>query len=331
MTTWKITSGRGSRYTDEFVDEGVVAVALDPDTDFVSCASKEEIAALVSARHPLMTDRQISVAASQHWRFLNEVNIGDLVLVYAPQTRLYHYGEILSDASFALGRIPEHPVVRHVNWRGTVERDALSTTTKNSLGAILTLFKVPHNAATEVAHVFAGELESHSAGDQTEAELEEVVDPFADIEELALERVKDRINSLDWDDMQELVASLLRALGYRTSVSAVGPDRGKDIVASRDGFGFERPRIVVEVKHRRGQMGSQEIRSFLGGRHADDRGLYVSTGGFTKDARYEAERASTVTHLMTLDELAKAIVEQYDRLDQDGRRLLPLTKIYWPG
>ena len=78
-------------------------------------------------------------------------------------------------------------------------------------------------------------------------------------------------------------------------------------------------------------MGSQEIRSFLGGRHADDRGLYVSTGGFTKYAHYEAERASTVTHLMSLDELAKALIEQYDQLDEDGRRLLPLTKIYWPA
>jgi restriction system protein len=53
-----------------------------------------------------------------------------------------------------------------------------------------------------------------------------------------------------------------------------------------------RSRIVVEVKHRNGQMGSQQIRSFLGGRHKDDRGLYVSTGGFTKDALYEAERAA---------------------------------------
>jgi restriction system protein len=131
--------------------------------------------------------------------------------------------------------------------------------------------------------------------------------------------------------MQEIVASLLRALGYRTQISPAGPDRGKDIIASKDGFGFERPRIVVEVKHRKGQMGAQEIRSFLGGRHADDRGLYVSTGGFSRDAQYEAERAATVTHLMTLDELAKALVEQYDQIDEVGRRLLPLTKVYWPA
>lgn len=33
---------------------------------------------------------------------------------------------------------------------------------------------------------------------------------------------------------------------------------------------------------------------------------------------------------MSLDGLAQALIEQYERLDERGRRLLPLTKIYWP-
>ena len=90
-------------------------------------------------------------------------------------------------------------------------------------------------------------------------------------------------------------------MGYKTRVSPSGSDRGKDIVASRDGLGFEDPRIVVEVKHRNATMGSQEIRGFLGGRHESDKGLYVSTGGFTKDARYEAERARIPLTLMDLE------------------------------
>jgi restriction system protein len=47
--------------------------------------------------------------------------------------------------------------------------------------------------------------------------------------------------------MQQLVAGILRAMGYKTQISPPGVDRGKDIVASPDGFGFEHPRIVVEV------------------------------------------------------------------------------------
>lgn len=92
-------------------------------------------------------------------------------------------------------------------------------------------------------------------------------------------------NLMRWKKICSIVAGLLRSLGYKMRVSDTGPDRGKDIVASPDGFGFESPRIVVEVKHRKGAMGAPDVRSFLGGRHPQDKGLYVSTGGFTREAR----------------------------------------------
>jgi len=158
-----------------------------------------------------------------------------------------------------------------------------------------------------------------------------VRDVLKDIEDRALEFIKDRLVRLDWQEMQELVAGLLRAMGYKTRVSPSGPDRGKDNVASPDGLGFESPRIVVEVKHRSGAMGSSEVRSFLGGRHKDDKGLYVSTGGFTKEARYEAERASIPLSLMDIDDLIDALLENYEALDNDTKQLVPLRRLYWPS
>jgi len=77
-------------------------------------------------------------------------------------------------------------------------------------------------------------------------------------------------------------------------------------------------------------MGSQQIRSFLGGRHQDDKGLYVSTGGFTKDAHYEAERANIPVKLMNLPELVNALLENYEKLDIETQRLIPLKKTYLP-
>ena len=131
--------------------------------------------------------------------------------------------------------------------------------------------------------------------------------------------------------MQELVAAILRAMGFKTRVSPAGPDRGKDIVASPDGLGLSPPRIKVEVKHRRqSQMGAPEIRSFLGGLRGDDRGMYVSTGGFTKDAHYEAERSALPVSLVDLDVLAELLVQHYENLDSDGKALVPLTRVYLP-
>ena len=152
-----------------------------------------------------------------------------------------------------------------------------------------------------------------------------------DVANKADEFIEDKLASLAWDDMQELVAGILRAMGYRTQVSLPGSDRGIDIFASPDGLGLQEPRIFVEVKHRRGStMGAEEIRSFLGGRRPGDRCLYVSTGGFTKDARYEAERANVPLRLVNMSELRALLLQFYEKMDAQSQALIPLRRLYWP-
>jgi restriction system protein len=121
-------------------------------------------------------------------------------------------------------------------------------------------------------------------------------------------------------------------MGYKTKVSAAGPDRGKDIIASPDGLGLEHPRIFVEVKHRKGQMGAPEIRQFIGGRHAqNDRCLFVSTGGFSTEAKYEAERSSVPLTLVDSDDLVDLLIDYYEATDAETRTLMPLRRTYWPA
>ena len=216
----------------------------------------------------------------------------------------------------------------HVDWMANeVSRDALSAMTRGALGGNQTVYRVSIDAEQETLGVAEGGAEPQPADAVTSGEE----DLLEDTASRSVELIKDLIVGLSPDELPRLVAGLLRAMGYRTRISPKGPDRGKDIVASRDGLGFEDPRIVVEVKHRRGnQMGAPEIRSFVGGLHPDERGLYVSTGGFSKEARYEAERANVLITIMGLDELVEIIVEYYKKMDVETRTLLPLRRIYWP-
>jgi restriction system protein len=60
----------------------------------------------------------------------------------------------------------------------------------------------------------------------------------------------------------------------------------------------------------------------------DDRSLYVSTGGYNREARYEAER----THIpVTLFELAELFVQHYEAIDADGRAFGPLKRVIFPA
>jgi restriction system protein len=328
---WMVRAGRNGRWADAFLNEGLVGLGWHGVGDPLRFSSKAAMLAEMKRAYPEMSHGQAASGVGQLWRFERELTVGDDVVTYESGTRQYHLGKIRSDARYAPGEIEELTLRRSVDWMTSISRDLLSNDTKNRLGSTITLFKVPQSAADELRRTARGES-SEDAQDRAKIHFEEEEDPFESLTEEAALRIADRIGQLAWDDMQRLVAALLRALGYRTEIAPTGPDRGRDIFASPDGFGFEQPRIAVEVKHRLGEkIDAPALRSFLGGRHKDDRGLYVSTGGFTKEAYYEADRATIPLKLMTLDDLSRAIIEAYDRFDNDGRALLPLTRVYWPA
>lgn len=325
---WMIRGDSGKLY-DDFREREVVAIGWSQLAPYAKPGLTR--AQLIERYLELEPQTKLGTArsgASQVWRFINEVKQGDWVITYSPANRTYLVGKVVSDFQY-------HPewseegmgLVRRVKWNTQeVDRDTLSIASKNTLGSTLTVFQLPDYAVAELLKEKKQAVVVTVTDDVKDADE----DPLLGMEVLAFERIKDKINSLDWDEMQNLVAGVLRSMNYKTQVSPVGADRGKDIIASPDGFGFENPRIIVEVKHRKEQMTSQHIRSFIGGRHKDDRGLYVSTGGFSKDARYEADRSTIPLTLWTLDDLVRALIANYDQVDIETKLLVPLKRAYLP-
>jgi len=326
-----VRASRGGQMADEFIEKEVVAIAWDDIGDLSRYSGKEEILEAVREAWPDGSSGWRRSSASQLERFRSEPKIGDRVVTYDSSRRIYHIGTIAGEYEYRPEEMPPYTNVRRVDWEGELERDKLSVSARNSLGSTLTLFRVPDDVAEEVEEVFAGKVSYSVDSDDEVNDTDSEEELLKGYKAEALEIIKDRVSRLSPAEMEELVAGLLRAMGYRTKVSQVGADRGVDILASPDGFGFESPRIMVEVKHRPNTaIGSQSLRAFLGGRHEGDKGLYVSTGGFTKDAIYEAERAKIPLKLMDLGDLVDALMEHYDNADAKTRSLLPLTKLYWP-
>jgi restriction system protein len=325
---WMIR-GEGGILYELFKERSVVAIGWGEIGSLAQLGSRTAIKKRVADTWPEWKEGRVTTSAGQLHRFRSEIKVGDRVVTYDPKTRVYLVGEITGEYIYDPSICGDDPNIRLVKWLGEVDRDRLSVGARNSLGSTLTLFRLSDIAGDEIVRALSGE--SQRAPDDAVQEIADETDLLANIQSQAIEFIKDRVTKLDWDDVQLLVAGLLRAMGYKTQVSRAGADRGKDIVASPDGFGFEAPRIVVEVKHRNQQIGAQDIRSFLGGRHAQDRGLYVSTGGFTKDARYEADRASIPLQLMDLDLLVQAVLSNYDRVDAETQRVLPLSRVFWPS
>ncbi len=327
---WMVRAGRGGIYAADFLDNNYVGIGWRDGGDPTAVTDKADLVRRFASAWPEATEQSRFVSASIVFRFVREVSVGDDVITYDPAIRTYHTGVIASGPEWSGDPEDYRNTQRRVTWSGTVLRDRLGVAARNTLGATLTLFLLPPAVAEEIRTASAEKDTTNLVSEQIAAAPDG--DLFADIADVALERIKDRIVRLDWEQMQELVAALLRSMGYQTRISPRGADRGRDILASPDAFGFTAPRITVEVKHRpKESMGAPHVRALAAGSHADDRCLFVSTGGFGKEAKYEAERSRTIITLMNLDDLARAIIEAYPRFDEQGRTLLPLTRMYWPS
>jgi restriction system protein len=325
---WMVRAGEYGRFAEAFREQGFVALGWARVGDLTACKDRNAVLSRVQAAYPEFTLGTARMAASQLFRFRQEFAIGDRVVTYDPKARVYFCGIVAGDYTFDPAAEDEVFLNRRVvKWAHETSRDNLSDAAKNTLGAISTIFAIPSDVAGELW------LEKPKGRPLPESEADELGTEAnaQSVDGQARIAVSDRIARLDAMQMQDLVAGLLRAMGYKTMVSTPGPDRGKDILASPDGLGLVAPRIFVEVKHRsRQRIDAPDIRSFLGGRRAGDCGLYVSTGGFTREARYEAERAGIALSLIDFERLVDLVLEHYSRFDEEARQILPLKMLYWP-
>lgn len=335
---WMVRAGQDSVYIDDFLEKGMVAIGWGELGQIDGDKTKPQILQHYKGIFPDHSDSQAQVGVSQVLRFIKEIKIGDTAITYDRNRRVYYIGEVLSEAIWSQDGNVELAHIRKVKWVHLTYRDGLTSEAKNTLGAIQTLFQVKKQVAKELQDK-AKPLEQ---GEKEPTEIIIISQPTATEElfeqeirkgliERTEEAIEERIIRLDWANAQELFAGILRAMGYRTTVSPRGADRGFDIFASPDGLGLQEPRIFVEVKHRprpTTSINSQAVRSFLGGRSENDKCLFVSTGGFTKDARYEAERSRIPLQLINLTDLRRLLVDNYDKLDEKTRSLIPLQRIY---
>ena len=323
-TMWMVRAGEDAFLFDDFKKKSIIAIGWNDAGNLNNIPNLSELKSIIAKKYPNYKQGKIFTTANQLYKFKSDFEKGDKVVTYDPDARVYLVGEIISDYIHDEKLLKYHNL-RKVKWINEVSRDVLSTSTKNTLGAISTIFEVNERAETEILNIASGKKV-----DVLEEPEENVEEIKQDIASQAHEFIKDRIHNLDWEDSQKLVAGVLRSMGYKTLVSDKGSDRGKDIVASPDGLGLEEPRIKVEVKHRSGSMGAPEIRSFIGGLRQGVKGLYISTGGFSKEAKYEAERSNIPITLIDLDMLAELVTKNYDNFDIETKALIPLEKIYWP-
>jgi restriction system protein len=124
---------------------------------------------------------------------------------------------------------------------------------------------------------------------------------------------------------------LLEGMGYATNViSKPGADGGSDILAYIDPLGAQTPHIRVQVKHRDQAVSREDVAALRGIIRGDrEIGLFVSSGGFTKEARREAGNGAVHMELVDLDRFLELWLQHYDKIPEAKRSKLRLEPVHF--
>ena len=324
-TIWGIHGGRTGDADSLFLKKGYVAVGWDQMGDLSKIErNREAFKAAVAQAYPNKKPGAIPNNAGQLFRFAHEMKEGDLVVYPSKRDRHIHIGRIdgpyLHDSTYESG----YPNVRRVQWQKKVPRKDFSQGALYEIGSAMSLFTIK-NYADEIRAVLEGTQVAPPAGeDDTVAVVAE------DIEENTRDFIlKMLAQELKGHKFATFVAHLLNLMDYRTRVSPEGPDRGVDIVAHRDELGFEPPIIKVQVKSGEGSIGDPVVSSLYGKVDANEYGLLVTLGTYTRQAKAFAENKTNL-RLVDGEELVRLILAHYEGLDSTYKGVLPLKQVFVP-
>jgi restriction system protein len=151
------------------------------------------------------------------------------------------------------------------------------------------------------------------------------------MEQLAIDGLRQQIDGLNAYQFQDLVAALLRGMNYYTPfIAPKGKDGGVDVIAYQDPLGVKSPRIKVQIKHKEAAATVQEVRELMGLLQKEgDVGMFVSSGGYTGDAKTTARTSHVHVELIDLDRFIALWQEFYPKLTDEDKDRLRLKPIYF--
>lgn len=134
----------------------------------------------------------------------------------------------------------------------------------------------------------------------------------------------ERLEQLGTADRVRLVQGLLRAMGYvEVAVPEEDARQWLERVMVPAAGGEDLPRLVVGVaRDPSAETDLDELEAFASGRRAGDRGMYVSPGGFSAEARERAADLSVPVMLLEPADLAERLRQHWGSLDPDTQALL---------
>ena len=264
----------------------------------------------------------IANCAGQLYRFVCEAQIGDYVVFPSKFDKKINLGIIESDYYYeSEGEYYKNR--RKVKWLKHLPRTIFSQGALYEVGAAQTFFSIKNNTEEFLTALSGGVKKSEPAEVNSEG-ISITADTInQNTRDYILAELSRQFKGYS---LENLVANLLEAMGYNTTVSNHGGDRGIDIIAYKDELP---PRILAQVKSTDGNISESLVQAFSGAMQPGDYGIFVTLSDFTENAQKYLRAHASIKGINGYD-LVELFLKYYDKLNEKYRSAIPLEKVYIP-
>lgn len=275
------------------------------------------------AAYPEAKKGNVANGVGMLFRFCHEVEIGDYIVFPSRSNRQVNLGIVESGYLYDESQV-EYVQQRKVKWLKSLPRTAFSQGALYEIGSAMSFFAVKNFADEFLAALDRGfrraSLSDSAEDESVGATAEDIVEATRDF------ILKELSRQLKGYDFEVFVADLLRAMGYRTTLSPHGGDSGIDITAYKDELP---PRILVQVKSQDSDIKETTIQSLKGAMREGDYGLFVTLSNYTKNAQKYLDNTPIIKGINGTD-LVELILKYYEDLSERHRKMIPLKMVYIP-
>ena len=321
---WVVRGGNYNELAGQVKAKQAVAISWSAVGDVSKIQSRDELKAAMEEVEP---GSGTPDSVGQVFRFANDIQADDYILTPEKITSEIHISRCKGPYKFDPSLFGhDYPHIRPVEYLKAVPRNDFPQSVRNTLGSTLTVFRA--DVALPYLEGFLGKRPPLPGGEGEEPAEAGV---WADeIEGQARGQILEALDNIEHYDFQIFIAGLLQALGYKARPGKKGADGGVDVIAHPDVFGLGSPRMKVQVKNQKSSASIQDVGYLKGVLGSDERGLFVCTGGFTKDAESASFVRDGQVSLVHGRGLLDLILEHYDALPDSAKALLTLRKVYVP-
>jgi restriction system protein len=338
-TLWVIHIGNNDKIALRARDEGFVCIGWTKMGDLSSYSTRDEFKKAMIETWPNWKIKKVNSSYGQVYRFVREMKIGDPVVFPVRVESEIALGRVTSD--YRLSKDKElvegdYRYVREVDWLKIVPRTVFTKAALHSFGSFSTV-STSDDFLDEFLGVLSGKTEAELDGREApstgeEDELGDEDEKEFDLYGTAVQETEDYLLK-KWigtaAQFEHVVAAVMEALGYTATVTQASGDHGVDVIAHPDPLGLKAPFIRIQAKSGAKKQGEPEINQLLGSLQSGDKGIYVSLGGFTRQAEDKARNCSNLT-LIDAKKFVTLFLEHYEKLSPAYRAKFPLSRVYVP-